>query len=83
MTLITGHLDSENNMWSGYLDIVDEYDKRLTERWKEDTKGVLVFVSFMYRSQCPPYNDPRDRSFFLYCRILHHPKLPTLVSQHW
>ena len=32
-------------MWSEYLKIVDEYDKRLTERWKEDTSGVLVFVS--------------------------------------
>ena len=45
MTLITGHEDSENEMWSEYLKIVDEYDKRLTDRWKEDTKGVLVFVS--------------------------------------
>ena len=45
MTLAAGREDSENDMWSEYLEIVDEYDKRLTERWKADTEGVLVFVS--------------------------------------
>jgi hypothetical protein len=49
MTLIIVHEDSENDMWSEYLKIVDEYDKRLTDRWKEDTKGVLVFVSSQVR----------------------------------
>ena len=45
MTLVTVHDDLENKMWTEYLDIVDGFDKRLTDRWKDDTKGVLVFVS--------------------------------------
>jgi uncharacterized protein DUF6535 len=32
-------------MWSEYLKNVDDYDKRLTDGWKDDANGVLVFVS--------------------------------------
>ena len=32
-------------MWSEYLKNVDDYDKRLTEGWKDDANGVLIFVS--------------------------------------
>lgn len=31
-------------MWSTYLKIFDEYDKRITSAWKEDANGLLVFV---------------------------------------
>jgi hypothetical protein len=34
-----------NEMWSEYMKNVDDYDKRFTEGWKEDSNGVLVFVS--------------------------------------
>ena len=34
-----------NKMWSKYMKNVDDYDKRLTDGWKGDAKGVLVFVS--------------------------------------
>ena len=45
MTLITGHEDSENDMWSEYLKIVDEYDKKLIESWNDHANSILVFVS--------------------------------------
>jgi hypothetical protein len=36
-------------MWSEYLKNVDGYDKRVTEGWKDDANGVLVFVSLYLR----------------------------------
>ena len=45
MTLITGHEDSENDMWSEYLKTVDEYDKNLVDSWNDQANSVLVFVS--------------------------------------
>jgi hypothetical protein len=35
-----------NEMWSEYLKNVDDFDKRLTDGWKDDANSVLVFVSF-------------------------------------
>jgi Family of unknown function (DUF6535) len=32
-------------MWSKYMIEVKEYDKRVTDGWKDDSNGVLVFVS--------------------------------------
>ena len=45
MTLVTVHEDLVNEMWSEYLKNVNDYDKRLTDGWKDDANGVLVFVS--------------------------------------
>jgi hypothetical protein len=45
MTLVIVHEDLVNEMWSEYLKNVDDYDKRLTDGWKDDANGVLVFVS--------------------------------------
>ena len=44
-SLITEQKDSENDMWNMYLDEVEEDDKRITDAWKEDADGLLVFVS--------------------------------------
>ena len=32
-------------MWTEYLNVVEDYDKRLTDGWKDDANSVLVFVS--------------------------------------
>ena len=45
MTFVTVHEDSVNEMWSEYLNTVNDYDRRLTENWREDANGVLWFVS--------------------------------------
>jgi len=43
----SGHSPREfgQRVWSKYLKNVDGYDKRLTDGWKDDANGVLVFVS--------------------------------------
>ncbi len=45
LTLTTVPKDSENTIWNMYLDQVEEEDKRMTDAWKEDANGILVFVS--------------------------------------
>ena len=45
MTPVIVHEERVNEMWSEYLENVIDYDKRLTDGWKDDAKGVLVFVS--------------------------------------
>ncbi|KAN0113969.1 hypothetical protein V8E52_007118 [Russula decolorans] len=68
------HEDLVNEMWSEYLKNVDGYDKRLTDGWKDDANGVLVFTglfsaivaSFIiesYKLLSPP--DPASQSAFL------------------
>ena len=37
--------DSANTMWSTYMKEAIEYDKFMTDGWREDAKGFLVFVS--------------------------------------
>ena len=41
----TAHEDSTNTMWSAYMKEAGEYDKTMTDAWKEDAKSFLVFVS--------------------------------------
>ena len=45
VTSTTGRGDSETEMWSTYMEQVKEYDKRMTDSWKEDATGILAFVS--------------------------------------
>jgi hypothetical protein len=75
-----------NEMWSEYLENVDDYDKRLTEGWKDDANGVLVFVSsirLLVRAPITVTIWEPDRSFLRNCRILHHRKLQTLIARSW
>jgi len=41
----TAQEDSTNTMWSAYMKEAGEYDKIMTDAWKEDAKNFLVFVS--------------------------------------
>jgi hypothetical protein len=45
LTPITVQKDSENEVWKMYLNEIKEDDQRMTDAWKQDAKGVLVFVS--------------------------------------
>ena len=51
-SLITVPKDSENDIWNMYLDEVKEEDKRITDAWKEDATGLLVFVSLNLLVPC-------------------------------
>ena len=35
----------ENEMWNTYLDLVKDDDKRISDAWKDDSTGILLFVS--------------------------------------
>ena len=37
--------DSENEMWNMYMNEVKKDDKRMADAWKENSNGILVFVS--------------------------------------
>jgi len=52
LTLTTFHKISENTIWDMYMNEVKEEDKRMTDAWKEDANGILVFVSLNYWSLC-------------------------------
>src|SRR6266404_1840992 len=39
--------DSSDGLWSIYLTEADKQDKGVTESWKGDTDGILVFVSLV------------------------------------
>ena len=43
--LNTAQEDSTNTMWYTYMKEAAEYDKVMTDAWREDAKGFLVFVS--------------------------------------
>jgi hypothetical protein len=45
LTPITVRRDSRTEIWDMYLDEVKEDDKRISDAWKEDSNGILVFVS--------------------------------------
>src|SRR6266851_1868453 len=45
VTSTTGREESEKEMWTIYIKQVKEYDKRMADAWKEDARGILVFVS--------------------------------------
>ncbi|KAH9054828.1 hypothetical protein EDB87DRAFT_1644897 [Lactarius vividus] len=36
--------DSVNKMWSGYMEEADKHDTRVSDAWKDDANGVLVFT---------------------------------------
>ena len=45
LTPTTAKQDSGNEIWDMYLNEVKEDDKRIADGWKEDSNGILVFVS--------------------------------------
>ena len=42
-------------MWSKYMHVAEEYDKRVSEEWKEDSSGVLTFVSLTVHLPNPAF----------------------------
>jgi hypothetical protein len=55
------HEDSVNKMWSAYMGEAKEYDKRTSDAWKEDAKGVLAFVSPNPPIPCGYHSDKLKR----------------------
>ena len=66
-----------------YLKNVDEYDKRVTDGWKEDAKGVLVFVSPHLLVRVSITMTISETGLFSATRIIHHRKLQVVVPRLW
>ncbi len=45
LTPMIAQKGSENEMWNLYLNEIKEVDRGMADVWKQDAKGILVFVS--------------------------------------
>jgi hypothetical protein len=41
---VTGREDSAAKMWSAYLVEAERHDQRISDGWKDDANGLLIFV---------------------------------------
>ncbi len=60
----TAQEDSLNKMWSPYMKEAEEYDKLVTDVWKKDTNGVLIFVSLNPHILYAHFSDDIERPPF-------------------
>ena len=76
LTSITAKQDSGNEIWDMYLDEVKEDDRRIADGWKEDSNGILVFVSpnplIIPLIVSMTTDKLQDRSFLRNCWLLYH-----------
>ena len=47
-----GFVDSSGPIFSMYLDMVEEEDKKMAESWKADADGILIFVRLYLLVPC-------------------------------
>ena len=52
LTSATAQEDPGKEMWTKYMDVFKDYDKRISDAWTEDATGLLVFVSVILRYRC-------------------------------
>ena len=45
------HVDGSGPIFSLYLEMASEEDKKMAESWKDDADGILIFVRCYYLSQ--------------------------------
>jgi hypothetical protein len=64
-------------MWSIYLSEAERYDKALTQGWKDDMDGILIFVRSLTH-----FNFARRRSTFIAFIALGGPLLGQRNSFH-
>jgi hypothetical protein len=67
LTSTTADQDSANELWDIYLDEVKEDDKRISDAWKDDSNGILVFVSPNSTGPVRLNDKLQDRPFFRNC----------------
>ncbi|KAH9172719.1 hypothetical protein EDB89DRAFT_856587 [Lactarius sanguifluus] len=73
----TAREDSENKMWSGYMEEADKHDTRVSDAWKDDANGVLVFTglfsatvaTFIIESYKKLSSDSGDQTAYLLGQI--------------
>ena len=47
---VSGFVDSSGPIFSMYLELATEEDKKMVENWKADADGILIFVCPLSRS---------------------------------
>ena len=80
------HGDSSDGLWSMYLTEAEKQDKEVTDSWKGDTDGILVFVSpalvqYLVRVHRLIHIHIEDGSVLGHRRDLHYRKPPELKSR--
>ena len=48
----SGFVDSSGPIFSMYLDMAEEEDKKMAESWKADADGILIFVRLYLLVPC-------------------------------
>ena len=48
----SGFVDSSGPIFSMYMEMAEEEDKKLTESWKADADGILIFVRIYLLALC-------------------------------
>ena len=82
LLLDENHGDSSDEIWSMYLNMAKKQDEEVTESWKGDTEGIIVFVSLAPVHTCLSFNPLiKDWSFFGHCRELHYRKPPEPICR--
>ena len=65
---VSGFADGSGPLFSMYLKLAEEEDKKMTENWKGDADGILIFVSrhSTCRASTCVYSEAED--WFILCR---------------
>jgi len=50
-----------------YLQMAAEEDKKMTDNWKADADGILIFVSSHSTSDLPTHVNPKTKDWFIFC----------------
>ena len=74
--------DSSGRLWMMYLTEAEKEDKEITESWKGDTDGILVFVGARPSNFCFTASKAHveDWSVLLHRRDLHCRELPEPIT---
>ena len=59
------YADSSGPLFSMYLKLAGEEDKKMAENWKGDADGILIFVSRYSTSATSTQTDPETKDWFI------------------
>src|SRR5260221_7736777 len=64
----SGFADGSGPLFSMYLQLAGEEDKKMAENWKGDADGILIFVSRHSTSDTSTHTNPEVQDRFILCR---------------
>ena len=66
-----GFVDSSGPIFSMYMEMAEEEDKKLAESWQADADGILIFVCLYLLVPCVTYSSVIDWSILCRRRIVY------------